>query len=61
METDTFCSIGALVDELITIKNSVKDQLHGDQVDALDDAYNLIKHNFPLDANVEQCIADGQY
>jgi hypothetical protein len=61
MGTDTFCSIGALVDELITIKDRVKDQLYADQVDALNDACNLIKHNFPSNANVEQCIMDGEY
>jgi hypothetical protein len=61
MGTDTFCSIGALVEELINIKDRVKDQLYGDQIDALNDACNLIEHNFPSNANVEQCIADGKY
>ena len=53
-------NIGALVDQLISIKDGFREDLYDSQINALNDACNLIYHNFPSDANVTECIENGK-
>lgn len=52
--------IGALVEQLISIKDGFKNDLYRSQVNALNDACNLIYYNFPSDADVQECIEAGK-
>lgn len=53
-------TIGALVETLISIKDGLKNDLYNSQIDALNDACNLIYHNFESDAYVMDCIESGK-
>lgn len=52
--------IGALVEQLILIKDGLREDLYESQINALNDACNLIYHNFPSDADVQECIENGR-
>jgi hypothetical protein len=52
--------VGALVEELISIKDGLRNDLYVSQIDALNDACNIIYHNFPSDADVSECIDKGK-
>ena len=52
--------IGALVEQLISIKDGLREDLLVSQINALNDACNLIYHNFPSDADVQDCIDNGK-
>ena len=52
--------IGALVEQLISIKDGLREDLYDSQISALNDACNLIYYNFPSDACVEDCIIEGK-
>lgn len=52
--------IGALVEQLISIKDGLKEDLYDSQINALNDACNLIYYNFPSDTDVQQCIEEGK-
>ena len=52
--------IGALVEQLISIKDGLKEDLYDSQINALNDACNLIYYNFPSDADVHECIEAGK-
>lgn len=52
--------IGALVEQLISIKDGLRKDLRESQINALNNACNLIYHNFPSDADVYECIENGR-
>jgi hypothetical protein len=52
--------IGALVEQLISIKDGFKGDLYNSQLNALNDACNLIYYSFPSDAYVYDCIKESK-
>jgi len=53
-------NIASLIEQLISIRDNLKEDLFSSQINALNDACNLILYNFPSDVNVQECIDIGR-
>ena len=53
-------SVGCLVEELIHIKDRMKDKLYETEIDALNNACNLIYYNFDPDESCYDIIERGR-
>lgn len=54
-------TIGALVEQLISIKDGLKEDLYDSQINALNDACNLIYYAFDSDKDVQSCIKSAKH
>lgn len=53
--------IGVLVEQLISIKDGLKKDLYDSQINALNDACNLIYYTFDSDKDVQSCIKSAKH
>ena len=53
--------IGALVEQLISIKDGLKEDLYDSQINALNDACNLIYYAFDSDKDVQNYIESAKH
>lgn len=52
-------TVGAIVEYLICIKDKNRDSLTSDEIDAINDACNILSHRFPRTKDAEALINDS--